>query len=1022
MISNHISQVFKALPAPSLVLLTDIPKFTIAEVNDAYLALVQVTREELVGKGFYEAFPNNPYNRMQPWNNLLEKLIRDKVPNQAPVSKHLLPLNGTGKKEVKYLIATNTPVFNEANEIEYILRSVNDVTEVTLARHTHTPFTTENFLAETLRIARVGSWEADLINETITWSEVAREIHEVAADYRPGFESPMEFYTQPHYRDLFLHAIQETIATGKLFDLELMITTARGNEKWIRITGKTEVVEGICTRIYGAIQDIHDRKVAEERLIESNRQFESLIQTVDGVVWEADAHTFKFNFVSDQVKNILGYTPEEWLREPFFWQNHIHGKDRDDAVSFCQRETREKRNHVFDYRMQKADGTFVWIKDVVSVICEDGEPVLLRGLMVDITGTKRLEDLEHLEKTVLEINSRKGSSLREVLHHYLAGIECIFPHLKCSLLGIKNNRLENWASPSLPDTYVQALEQLEIGEKAGSCGTAAFRKERVIVSDIATDPLWEDYKSLALPYGLRACWSHPIISGDKVMATFAVYYDKINIPDEAELKVIDRVMAILKVVLENRQNSELVQNTAAELAASESRLRGLVEAQTNYVVRTDLTGHYTYYNRKFEEDFGWFYKDESFLGTNCIFSVASSHRQRVFETAAKCVAEPGTVFAVELDHVHPVDGTRSAYWHFIALSTDGETPTEIQCIGIDISEKKRAADALQQSNERYEYVNKATNDAIYDWDMRSDHIAWGDGFQRLFGFAVGQERYPVAKWAESVHPADRERIEQSLRTELDDASQHKWTAMYRFRKVDGTYAHVEEIGYIRRNRVGRPVRMIGVLRDVTRLKQEQHELKLLSSVITNTNDAVLIAESDPNDVTGLKILYVNAAFSRITGYAPGQVVGKSPLVLKGFSPARNDFDRLKDAIRKLEPLKTATMRYTGLGDETFISLSLHPVADERGVLNHWIAIGHDVTDRLRYISEIEEQNHKLQEIAWMQSHVIRAPLARLMGLIDLIKNYQNSETEKNELLDHILTSAYSLDEIIRDISAKTEQI
>ena len=74
------------------------------------------------------------------------------------------------------------------------------------------------------------------------------------------------------------------------------------------------------------------------------------------------------------------------------------------------------------------------------------------------------------------------------------------------------------------------------------------------------------------------------------------------------------------------------------------------------------------------------------------------------------------------------------------------------------------------------------------------------------------------------------------------------------------------------------------------------------------------------------------------------------------------------------------------------------------------------------IGEIEEQNHKLQEIAWMQSHVIRAPLARLMGLIDLIRNYQNSEHEKNELLDHVLTSAYALDEIIRDISSKTAQI
>jgi PAS domain S-box-containing protein len=372
--------------------------------------------------------------------------------------------------------------------------------------------------------------------------------------------------------------------------------------------------------------------------------------------------------------------------------------------------------------------------------------------------------------------------------------------------------------------------------------------------------------------------------------------------------------------------------------------------------------------------------------------------------------------------VHQHESERAAYWHFIALQSGEGQPLEIQCIGIDVSEKKKAADALRLSNERYEYVNMATNDAIYDWDLIHDHIEWGDGFFRLFGGESDKNAYPLSRWAVRVHPSDREVVEQSLQIKLDDPQEHKWSAEYRFMKADGSYAYVEEIGYIRRNRSGRAVRMIGVLRDVTKNRQEEQELKLLVSVITNTNDAVLIAESDPRDVSGLKILYVNAAFTRITGYLPNEVVGKSPALLQGFSPALNDFDKLKDAIYNLEPLKAATIRYGRDEEEFYINLSLLPVADARGIHTHWIAIGHDVTDRLRYISEIEERNHKLQEIAWMQSHVIRAPLARLMGIIDLIRNYQHSDIEKNELLDHVLTSAYALDEIIRDISSKTERI
>ena len=869
-----------------MVVLADVPRFTIADVNDAYLEVVRMDRNELVGKGFYEAFPNNPYNRLPPWNNLLEKLVADGLPNQYPATKYILPPDGQGKQDVKYLIATNTPVRNDADEIVCILRTITDVTEVTIARQTHSPFTSDTFLADTLRIARIGSWEADLIHEVIKWSDVVKEIHGVPADYEPGFHTAVDFYRPGEHRDAFMQAVQDTIVSGKLLDLELIIVTWNGREKWVRVTGKSEIVEGICTRIYGVIHDIHERKMVEQELVQSHRQFESLVQTVDGIVWEADAESFEFNFISDQVVNILGYTPEEWLADPAFWQKHIHPDDREQAVGYCHRETRELRNHTFDYRMRRADGTLVWIKDVVSVIREGGKAVALRGLMVDITEAKRLENLEHLEKIVLEMNSVKGTPLADVLDIYVRGVEAMFPHSKCSLLSVRNKKMHSLASPSLPLEYVEAINGRVIGENAGSCGTAAFLKQQVIVSDIATDPRWETYRHLALPHHLLACWSHPIILDDEVMATFAIYYDRISVPGEDELKVIERVASILKVILENRLNSELVQDV----------------------------------------------------------------------------------------------------------------------------------------NERYEYVNMATNDAIFDWDLLRDHIEWGDGFFRLFGNEPDRGHYPVSRWADRVHPADREPVRKSLEAQLADPQQHKWSADYRFMKSDSQYAYVEEIGYIRRNLSGKAVRMIGVLRDVTKARQEQHELKLLVSVITNTNDAVLIAESDRHDISGLKILYVNAAFTRVTGYSPEEVVGKSPALLRGFSPARNDFDRLQDAIDNLEPLKGVTLRYARDGEEFFINLALLPVADARGVHTHWIAIGHDVTDRLRYISEIEERNHKLQEIAWMQSHVIRAPLARLMGLIDLIRNYQHSDTEKNELLDHVLTSAYALDEIIRDISSKTERI
>ncbi|MDZ7689578.1 MAG: PAS domain-containing protein [Balneolaceae bacterium] len=121
----------------------------------------------------------------------------------------------------------------------------------------------------------------------------------------------------------------------------------------------------------------------------TQERYQSLIQSVDGIVWEADADTFEFHYISPQVEELLGYTPEEWLSEPGFWKNRIHPEDRRQAVTFCKRKTVQGENHRFEYRMFAADDEIVWLRDYVTVVSRKGEPERLRGFMVDITREKR---------------------------------------------------------------------------------------------------------------------------------------------------------------------------------------------------------------------------------------------------------------------------------------------------------------------------------------------------------------------------------------------------------------------------------------------------------------------------------------------------------------------------------------------------------------------------------------------------------------------------------------------------------
>jgi PAS domain S-box-containing protein len=163
----------------------------------------------------------------------------------------------------------------------------------------------------------------------------------------------------------------------------------------------------------GLIAAAH-RQTAEV-LRQSQRQYELLVNSIEGIVWEADAQTFEFTFVSPQAERILGYPVSRWLTEPQFWANHLHPEDREEAVKFCLRATQAKADHQFEYRMLAADGRAVWLHDFVTVVAEDKGKVMLRGLLVDITARKQAEESrrqaqDELERRVQERTAELSAS------------------------------------------------------------------------------------------------------------------------------------------------------------------------------------------------------------------------------------------------------------------------------------------------------------------------------------------------------------------------------------------------------------------------------------------------------------------------------------------------------------------------------------------------------------------------------------------------------------------------------------
>lgn len=148
-------------------------------------------------------------------------------------------------------------------------------------------------------------------------------------------------------------------------------------------------------------------------LQESREEMANIVNTVDGIVWECDARTYEFSFVSQQAERILGYPVDAWLKDNQFWYDHLHPEDRDAALAFCKDATLKLISHELEYRMIAADGREVWLKDYVTVISENGLPVKLRGIFVDITNLKRAE--EELRWKTAFLEAQVDSSIDGIL-------------------------------------------------------------------------------------------------------------------------------------------------------------------------------------------------------------------------------------------------------------------------------------------------------------------------------------------------------------------------------------------------------------------------------------------------------------------------------------------------------------------------------------------------------------------------------------------------------------------------------
>lgn len=440
----------------------------------------------------------------------------------------------------------------------------------------------EAIMAEAQRFAKMGSWNFDFRTDSLTWTDALYDVF--GADRETFNETHKSFLDliHPDDRDFAEQTSKKTQETGEPFNITYRITTPTGEHRIIEEFGYTEMDEsGRVVRLFGTAQNVTDRNRAEQR-------YRSLVENGGDAIAIIGADG-RPTYVSPSITNVLGYSEKEALDLNLFTIIHP-----DDAEGVMEKMNLALANpgvptKGHTSRTKHKDGSWRWLEATITNLLDDPNIQGIVDNFRDVTDSVLTSQLEQLERVMMEDSIKEGADLDAILSVYLRGIESIFPDMHCTLMTVVDGHVYTRIAPSLEPELWRSFDGKPIGPKHGSCGTAAYTGKRVIVTDIAKDPLWKAYRNDALAHGIRASWSQPIFdSKGQVLATFANYYSIAKTPTEKELELFMRSASLLGVIME-----------------SHNRLQAMVESNERFEYATQATSDAIYDWDVIQDQFTW---------------------------------------------------------------------------------------------------------------------------------------------------------------------------------------------------------------------------------------------------------------------------------------------------------------------------------------------------------------------------------------------------------------------------------